>query len=299
MKKLNHYVWQYYLKPWMNEKGMLFCKRKGKIIKTNTKGIASENYFYELRHLTVSDLYFIEKIFCNENNQTIFNIGKEYLNVFSFVNSIINIKEKIGNQKIKYNIDILTKEFNENIHTSIEKNGQKYLEMLYNENISFYNTNKGNCEFNIFICEQYFRTKRMKESIMQTNIPIKNVNFENCWTVGAHILSTNLAGTLSIKKESYKCILLKNNTEIPFLTSDQPVINIPADKNHIRKLEQNNFELYYPITPKLALIIGLKINFLGNDEILELDILNVKKYNSIMISQSGDFIFSNSLGSII
>jgi hypothetical protein len=283
----------------MNEKGMLFCKRKGKIIKTNTKGIASENYFYELRHLTVSDLYFIEKIFCNENNQTIFNIGKEYLNVFSFVNSIINIKEKIGNQKIKYNIDILTKEFNENIHTSIEKNGQKYLEMLYNENISFYNTNKGNCEFNIFICEQYFRTKRMKESIMQTNIPIKNVNFENCWTVGAHILSTNLAGTLSIKKESYKCILLKNNTEIPFLTSDQPVINIPADKNHIRKLEQNNFELYYPITPKLALIIGLKINFLGNDEILELDILNVKKYNSIMISQSGDFIFSNSLGSII
>lgn len=64
------------------------------------------------------------------------------------------IKEKISNGKIRENINVYVAEFNENLHTVIEKNAIKYLEYLYQEDLQFYETEEGNIGFNIFLCEQ-------------------------------------------------------------------------------------------------------------------------------------------------
>ena len=79
MKKLNHYVWKNYLKPWCNKNGKIICKKDGKIIEVNTNKIAAENYFYKLKKITNNDLKFIEKVFLNEENTYIYQAGKEIL----------------------------------------------------------------------------------------------------------------------------------------------------------------------------------------------------------------------------
>ncbi|AEF82942.1 DUF4238 domain-containing protein [Leadbettera azotonutricia] len=294
MKKLNHYVWQHYLKPWTDKNGKIVCKNKGKLLVAGTKGFASENYFYKLQMLTIDDIQFIKKIFFNDMNKIILEVDKQWLARFLWANEIISIKDKIEDSNILEEIDKLIKEFNEDIHTDIENNSIKYLNFLYKKDISFYNTDQGNIDFNIFLSEQYFRTKPMKEIMMKTHIEIKNVNYENCWNLVSHILAINLAATLSMQRNHFKCVLLNNNTDIPFLTSDQPVVNIAADKNNLRKLTINEFEFYYPITPNLALLICLKENFLGTGNILDLEEINVKNYNAKMISQCGGILFSNS-----
>ena len=135
----------------------------------------------------------------------------------------------------------------------------------------------------------------MKKRMMQSHIPVKNVNFENCWNVASHILAVNLSITLSINKDKFKCILLENETNISFLTSDQPVINIAGNRKAIRKLTMNEFEIYYPVTPKIALLLCLKENLLGNDKnVISLNDTQVKHYNSMVKNQGGSIIFSNS-----
>jgi hypothetical protein len=299
MKKLNHYVWQHYLKPWTDGNGKIICKRNGKIFAPGTNTIAAENFFYKLNPLTVDEFKFIRKVFFSDINKIVLEIDEQWLYIFSLINNLISLKDKIKDDELQKSLDILAKEFNENVHTFIENIGGKYLKFLYNENISFYYDEKGNIEFNIFLCEQYFRTRQMKETIMKRQIPIRNVNYENCWNIVSHVLSINLAATLSAQKGHFKCCLLKNNTDISLYTSDQPVINIGADNKNPKKLTAFEFEFYYPITPKLAFLICVKDNFLGAKETLELTENNVKNYNAKMISQCGDIVFSNNRNGLI
>ena len=300
MKKRNHYVWKHYLKPWTNKNGKIVCKKEGKIIEVNVDKIAVEKYFYKLEFLTTDDFLFIEKIFCNEKNPVILESNKEYLELFSWVNMLISLRSKINDISIQKKLDALVIEFNENIHNIIENSSEKYLQCLYKKDISFYDTPNGIVDFNTFICEQYFRTSYMKRRMMGMQISFKNVNFENCWNIASHILASNLAGTLSMEREHFSCVLLENNTVIPFYTSDQPVINIAANRNFNRQLTVNEFEFYYPITPNLALLMCLKKNLLGSqNKSMILDETRVKNYNAMVISQGGKLIFSNTMKGLL
>jgi hypothetical protein len=293
MKERNHFVWRHYLKPWTDVQGLIFCKREGKIIETGTKVLANERFFYKLDELTSNELIYIEKIFCNEKNKIIFELNKSWLSMFNLINELIKFGKNISDEKIKMNINVYITEFNENLHTTIENNASKYLDSLYDEDLRFYETAEGNIEFNIFLCEQYFRTKRMKNSMLSTVYKFNNINIENCWNIGTHILAVNLASTLSLQKEHFRFCLLKNNTDTSFITSGQPVINLAGDNNNPRTLTVNEFEYYYPITPKLAFLIGVKENFLKTSKILELKEISVKNYNAKMRSQCANLLFSN------
>jgi hypothetical protein len=123
MKKRNHYVWQHYLKQWTGNNGKIVCKRNGRIFDTGTNTVAVENYFYKLNTLTIDDFKFIEKIFFNDMNKVVLKIDEQWLSIFSRVSSLLTLREKIKDNDIQKYLDILAKEFNENIHTSIENTG--------------------------------------------------------------------------------------------------------------------------------------------------------------------------------
>jgi hypothetical protein len=289
----NHYVWRHYLKPWTNKSGKIICKREGKIIETGTTNIGLERYFYKIKLLTIDDFTFIKKIFLNENNPVTFSLNEHWFKMFSWVNMLVSLKDKINDNNLLQELEKLTNDFNENIYNFIENTSIKYLDFLYKKDISFYDNENDNLGFNIFICEQYFRTKEMKKRMMGTHVPIKNVNYENCWNIISHVLATNLAATLTAKRNDFQCILLNNNTDIPFYTSDQPVINIAAEKAKLEKLTNYQFEFYYPITPKIAILISLKEISLGGKGILALDETGVKNYNAKVLREGGETIFSN------
>jgi hypothetical protein len=150
MKEKNHFVWQYYLKPWTNEHRIIFCKREGKIIETGTTVLANERFFYKLDELSFDDILFIKKIFCNENDKNVLEINISWLDMFKLINELIKIKENIHDKKIQNNINIYVTEFNENIHTAIENSAIGYLDRLYNEDLKFYKMEEDNIRFNIF-----------------------------------------------------------------------------------------------------------------------------------------------------
>jgi hypothetical protein len=293
MKEKNHFVWRHYLKPWTDGEGLIFCRRERKFLHTGTTVLANERFFYKLNELTEDDLQYIKKIFCNEKNIIATEINTNWLSLFKLINELIKLKEITPSKKIQNEINIYVTEFNENLHTVIENSAHKYFEDLYSENIQFYETEKGNIDFNIFLCEQFFRTKRMKESIITIKHSLKNFNIENCWNVGAHILAINLALTLYMQRQHFKSCLLKNDTDIPFITSGQPVINLAGDINNPRNLTINEFEFYYPITPKTAFILGKKDFFLTSEKIIKLNEENVRNYNAKMKSQCPNLLFSN------
>ena len=56
--------------------------------------------------------------------------------------------------------DKILKEGEEKLYCKVEKIGKPYLERLYNEDLAFYEKDDEKADFNIFICEQYFRTKK-------------------------------------------------------------------------------------------------------------------------------------------
>lgn len=68
------------------------------------------------------------------------------------------------------------------------------------------------------------------------------------WPVEAFIYATNLASSFVRQRREYRIVLLQNQSEVPFITGDQPVINL-------RGVDVERVDLYYPLRPNLAMIL--------------------------------------------
>jgi len=69
----------------------------------------------------------------------------------------------------------------------------------------------------------------------------------------AHIVATNIGFSLYADRERNTIMLLDNGTNVPFVTADQPVINIAACPRKTKPPER--FELYYPLSPTKAMFL--------------------------------------------
>jgi len=65
---------------------------------------------------------------------------------------------------------------------------------------------------------------------------------------------------LSNKLNNTSLLLLQNNSDVPFITGDQPVINTKATYHSSTNDLTEELELYYPISPTIAILINLKSN---------------------------------------
>lgn len=197
----------------------------------------------------------------------------------------------------------------ENYHSVIEGRGIKWLKSLIEQDTDFYlkiNENGENLDFChderynflLFISVQYFRSKASKERWVNTirqlacfpwddlNLSKENIRLENLTHHISWDLSHRVASYLRLKNSPLT--LLKNETNIPFITSDQPVINLFADYRMLGKVV-NGLALYYPISPNIAIIIN------GEDlrGTINLDEQQVDIYNKKIIDSSYQYIFAN------
>jgi hypothetical protein len=113
-----------------------------------------------------------------------------------------------------------------------------------------------------------------------------------------HIYAINLAHNLYIDRDRYKIILLENATDIPFVTADQPVINIASNPNETKMPDK--FELYYPLSPtKAMMLVDPSGERLPRDSTVTA--MSVHVYNLLMGAHSHRQIFGSSqhvLGSV-
>jgi hypothetical protein len=72
------------------------------------------------------------------------------------------------------------------------------------------------------------RTKAVKErAIQKTNVLFDDA--ERVWDVLSYITAVETGRSFFADRRSFQILVLDNDTQVPFITSDQPIINIRAD----------------------------------------------------------------------
>lgn len=293
IKKRQHYVSQYYLKAWTNEKNQIICLREDKLFPSNTTNIAQEKYFYELQNLTDKEKTFVQSMAMQATSEYLQKLHIDFINNYLKVFKYENITGHLTEDKKEEVYELLNqikKNYEEDYHAHIEGIGNKYLDLIRDKNISFYydDTAEDRMMFLFFITLQYMRTKKRRNAVIE-EFKDENINMRKIWPIFAHIGATNIASGLHIEKE-YRLVLLVNKTEIDFITGDQPLVNTYGVKNK-KVLEDNELEFYYPISPKLSVLITQDIK--DSKKIIITDEEKVFLYNDMIFNSHEEQIYAN------
>ena len=292
-KKKQHYVWKRYLRPWAI-KDLIWCYREGKIFKPNLEGIAQQRYFYKLMELSQKDLTFLRYFIEKSKNPTLIKLNYSWLEDFINPFRIKKVLESIGFDKQYYD-DLIQYAINntlENIHARIEKGAIGYLDSLLNKNIDFYYTDSGCIDFSLYISMQYMRTTKNKQDIISVLQNEEYVNIENCIHPLSIIAATNVGWSLYSRRQHSRMVLLQNETSTEFITGDQPVINTFANSSD-EPLQEHEFELYYPVSSRLAILISEK-DELQKSKVNHLSERDVDQYNKMIIQEAHNQIYASS-----
>lgn len=224
--------------------------------------------------------------------------------------SKIPVELQEGIKELEQLTDTAVNNTDEDYYCEIEGEGSKWLNQLQKYDTSFYYENRNSIvdlgyyddeqfHFLYFVCVQYFRTKAVRERwiasfghclddprFSRLNIPRENINLENLlphviWDV------QNMAA-FTLRNKNAPLTLLVNKTKIPFITSDQPVINLCADYKKPEE-EANGLIFYYPISPGVAILLNGKDT--QNEVCLTED--KVDFYNKAIVQASYQCVFAN------
>ena len=264
-KKKHHYVWGHYLKNWSTDIDKKFVwrrtKKNNKVEKYTISGMLYEDSFYKINNLDTDHIQIINHLFYNSHPKQ-----KEMIERFITHNLLVQKAEVLASNnrlsiiESRY-LSVAKSNTLENIHSDIENNMKEILSALVNQDLSILNNDENMIDFINFIAHQATRTKPLKEFTI-TNINKKSQKLgsklEECWWLVSYFSGVNLGASLwqSRKRDSH-CLLI-NETEEPFITSDHPVLNVhPSIKgNSLKPLANDELDLYYPISPKIAYMIN-------------------------------------------
>ncbi len=292
-KRHHHYVWRNYLRAWAPDE-YIWCCRKGEIFRPNLMGVGQKRDFYKLKKLTPTDISYIRKIAVDPSRGKLKEANEEWINIFNSVDNFRDYFEKNGihHPDVEKALEEVEHNLEENYHAKIEANAICHIDSILREDISFYDSDDGCMHFAYYICMQYMRTNKIQESIVRNFANFNQFNIENSWPVMRHIFTTNMAWSFFAERERFKMVLIKNNTDIPFITGDQPVINTYAQEKLGHDIIKE-IELYYPVSPKLAILISEKEHFKNETKFCAYE-QEVERYNKAICKSSHEQIYADS-----
>ena len=142
----------------------------------------------------------------------------------------------------------------EDYHGSIENSFASLLSRSLHGDVSFYQHPDEIVNFLRYICTQYVRTKGFKEKSMEAILAVdRSADFSRIWNILIHIFANNIGKTLYVERGRRILQILRNDTASPFITSDQPVINLMGNWDGTAP---EDLVFYYPISPTKALYLG-------------------------------------------
>ncbi len=291
--KRQHYVWRAYLRAWCpKEDDKIFSLIIGskKIIKTDLMNVAQERYFYEFNNITEEEKIFLES-FVKDKKNTTQSIISDLIQILSLTQELKEIKKEVatclGENKV---LDSIDKNGFEQFHSHFEKEGKEFIKIRDLTDLKKMETDEFKFKSLLFLCIQYFRTKKRKNAAIEAFKDSK-INMENIYNIVAIILALKLNESISLD-DKIRYTLLSIDNDMSFISGDQPVINLDANKTD----EEGNvigLRFYYPLSPKIAIIIEFDAskevyNFEKpkKDKIIEL--------NNLILKNANEFIFSTS-----
>src|SRR6185437_14533812 len=297
------------------DNGQMFCfnKNTNQVFPSHTKTIVTEKDFYKVNQLTSEDLFYIKSMaFSNKNIpcEALTKWNDVYETIFALQKLFNHFHPKDSESKqLKHVLQKTECELVEKMHTLIEIKGSKYIDLIRVQDINFVQNEESRLEFLFFLSVQYVRTEKIKTSISsmitrnQENDKAIIEIFKNSVntisdTISRHynLIAFNYAWFYAYELINYKITLLKNSTDINFITCDQPVVNTDSMNENIgiKKLE-----IYYPITPKLAILVSKETQPIQHIPVVkQLNIDEVTYYNDLILYIASQYIFASSCNQI-
>ena len=303
IKKKHHYVWGHYLNQWSVGKGVYYISESGKIACDSAKGLSWEKGFYKVHALTQEDIDFISAFSKKSPIDNLRKIHMQSLGKFIEISRRLHLAKalNIESPELEHITQVLTYNALEDTHSIVESLALPVLQNLWDERPEILQNSTSQTSFHAFIGHQITRTKSLKKMAFSffdddefyvEEFPNYNFLFERNWWFLSYLWGINLGHSFIFGK-NLKCIFIKNNTKIPFITSDNPAINVhPSLKYPPQGKGPENLDLYYPLSPKLAYMINESdyYNYLEHS-ISEED---VSKLNKMMVLKADKTIFSDS-----
>lgn len=276
-----HYVWRNYLRPWASY-DKIWCKRNGSVFNTGLMNIGQERDFYATNTISQDEVDYILQYSKHRHNGDLTSANKDFVNFYKSVSDLRSQPNRTAE------VSALLIEFEEGIMGVIESQGSAYLPLLQKEDASFFKADEHRADFAHYLMIQFVRTKRMRDTVvnaLRDPLARHGLNIENIWPVEKYVDARHMALSIYANKE-YKISFMRNPTPTELITSDQPVFNIHAvgAPMHI----PDEVELYYPVTPVLAVMLSKK----SHDKILTEN--EVKQLNSWVREISHEQVYSAS-----
>lgn len=152
-----------------------------------------------------------------------------------------------------------------------------------------------------YIIIQYFRTESIIKLFSLSNDEQKklkrfNINTENVMFLIIHFQILNILENLI--HEDFKLILIKNKTETDFITSDNPAVNPYSYIIKDGKLLNDEFEIYFPLSQKLAILCSKNFLHKNYDKVKsELSITESNEidfWNKLILRKATRYIYATS-----
>ena len=269
--------------------------RNKNVFQTSLENVANIRDFYHLNYLNADDVNLIKKIiaFSPADTHELHSIYlKLFTQIFDIKKTLISKGRFTGDLKTKIEERINNTE--EDIHQAVEKMGFKFLDLIQKENIEFIKNSKDLINFIHYLTIQKLRTNKIEANINRIPGEFQNSSIKRIWKILKHILATNINYTIFLEKEKYSLVLLNNRSAIPLITSDQPVINTLAIDNE----PPINLNLYYPVSPKVAIVFSDQIEYKDKKNI-ELKESDVIRYNEMIFKKSHEQVYSNDKSTLL
>ena len=303
IKRNHHYVWSYYLKSWAKGNNIFYISPSKKIACDSVKGLAKEIDFYKISPLNSDDIDFLKR-WSQKSPQFLQDIHLSHLNDFIKLSKISNAISQSGqhSKSLKQIDKAIRHNSLENLHTIYEDLAVNVIRNLAQGNNSLLKSNQNLVAFCAYLGHQMSRTKMFKDNafkviktdtVIAKSYPIYSKLLEKNWWFLSFIIGTNIGMNLYETKDRDNHIFISNNTGVPFVTSDHPIINVHSSLKEIPTGEPpTSADFYIPLSPKYAYMINNSsdYNHLANS----IDTETVNKLNRSIYSKSHKTVFGSS-----
>ncbi|MCE2559208.1 MAG: DUF4238 domain-containing protein [Acidobacteria bacterium] len=248
----HHYVPQWYIRKWGDEKGQVAFSRNGTIFSpTNPANILAKRDFYAAPTLTVEDIASLSLFVATKSSPAVRPVAEALLQealLHSTMKTVLLQSPDLANED-KAEIASFLKEAEERRFAVFESRAKRVVDRLLETGVDILEDPESAAQLLEFVTGMYFRTLRAREVGRQLR-----PSTDEGIAVLTRLLAAMMAHSLFFDRLAMPTTLLTNDTGRRFITSDNPAVNI-LRPDEDRVPTDDEWAVYMPLSPRHALII--------------------------------------------
>jgi hypothetical protein len=254
-----------------DKKNVWHTTQSGKVVLDSVKSFAKEDYFYRVTPLTSPQMAWVNGFSarCSPEMQ------KQHRVILSDLAGIQHLYEQDRQRgepcdEVEKSFTALTCNMMEDYHTSHELDARPIIDQLVSGDFSVLRTKQNLINFCQFFGHQIARTKAFKDKFLlgkaaensNPNASYWYNEVEGCWWLMSFLYGMNIGWSLYSGRDSDRHCLLINNTALPFITSDQPIVNAHQDLSEDLTPPPDEYcDFFFPLAPNAAFMINKSARF--------------------------------------